>query len=527
MAIQEVIAIFQAKVQGAKDVENLGKSMDSSKKKAGDLLDKLKDFAKGAAIVGAFYSMKSFTDQTALAADTVGKLALKLGITTDELEGLNYSAQLNGTTAENMTAGLKVLARNLDAASQGAGMQRDALNELGLSMDDLQGTTMDEKFALIGEGLKKIPDNVKKMGVVMNLFGRQGVELIPTLENMKASMQEFKDLQGGFTSEGTARAAEYQDSVLRINSVITRLKNTILIAIAPAFVWLNDKIKIAIQAVNRITQGSHIFDIGLIALLGTLGVLSAMLVTKVAPALMTTMLPMLKWIVIIAALILILDDFWAWWEGRPSAFGAILESMFGKGASQKFREWMAGFIAGAKETLKALLEMSIWITLSLVDIGVSAVQGIYKIVKSIMDAISKSISWVVSKSVSGIIALKKAYSAVTGDAVDLAGLQEIKDVNDRASQIIDENSDKSLPFADFRKDLQGAMDLAKTKYTEHAYSIDAKAGAAKAAMQDNRTQNVTVNVQGATDPAGTARAVTGALGNLLDTKQMKAGVPSS
>ena len=57
-----------------------------------------------------------------------------------------------------------------------------ALDQLGISFDELKGRKPDEQFALIAEKMKGVADQTQKIFITQKLFDSEGVKLLNLLD---------------------------------------------------------------------------------------------------------------------------------------------------------------------------------------------------------------------------------------------------------------------------------------------------------------------------------------------------------
>jgi len=130
----------------------------------------------GVAAFTAIYAKNAaFIDQQAKTAD-------RLGITTEALSGLQHAAQQTGASTESLNMGLQRMTRRIgQVAATGKGEAKVALDQLGISIDDIKSKSPDEQFALIAEKMSDVSDQGQKVFLTQKLFDSEGVKLLNTL----------------------------------------------------------------------------------------------------------------------------------------------------------------------------------------------------------------------------------------------------------------------------------------------------------------------------------------------------------
>jgi hypothetical protein len=221
-----------------KAADGVGTSLGETKKKAevlkGGMVSLGKAFAKFAAVVaGAATAVFSFVNSVAKVGDEIGKTSKKIGAGVEELQRLRFAADRSGASARNLDLAIKNQAKALqDASKGGAKLFTDALDDLGLSIADVNKLTAEERLGLFGDKLKEVEDKGKRTALAMNLFGaRAGPELLPLLLEGSAGIRALGDeaeALGIVMSEDAVASSEgFVDSVTNLQAALSGVKNII------------------------------------------------------------------------------------------------------------------------------------------------------------------------------------------------------------------------------------------------------------------------------------------------------------
>ena len=211
-------------------------------KKAGSELDKLtskfgltqKNLERAALAISAAFvaaaagialGIKSALDR----ADELSKLSQKIGIPIEQLSGLAYAADLAGVPLEGLANGIKKLSVNLEAAASGevAPAASRALAALGISATDASGKLRPTNDVLLqlAEKFAGLKDGAGKTALAVAIFGKQGAELIPLLNQGASGLAEMTDRaqhMGLVLDAQTGKAAEEFNDRLTDISYATR-----------------------------------------------------------------------------------------------------------------------------------------------------------------------------------------------------------------------------------------------------------------------------------------------------------------
>lgn len=148
--------------------------------------------AVGGAALGA---LGSAARAAANYGDTIRDASIRTGIATDQLGILKYTAEQNGLSFEGLQSGLKKFAVNVNATSKATSEQSKIFKSLGVSVKDSNGAFL-PMTALIGKVSDKfnaMPDGIQKTALAVQLFGRNGTEMIEFLSLGSKGMTEFEE----------------------------------------------------------------------------------------------------------------------------------------------------------------------------------------------------------------------------------------------------------------------------------------------------------------------------------------------
>ena len=124
--------------------------------------------AIGGAMIAPFLaSISSFTDEAGRLRDA----SRQTGIGVEELGRL---AAGTGGDMETLTTGVNHLGVFLQHAANGGTEANNALSQLGLSFQELNGMSQEQRFLAIANGLNEIADAGQRMAFSREIFGRGG-----------------------------------------------------------------------------------------------------------------------------------------------------------------------------------------------------------------------------------------------------------------------------------------------------------------------------------------------------------------
>ena len=386
----------------------------------------LRNWAVGFAVGG--FAVKKLIDGFAKGTDETAKFARSLGISLQELQGMQHAARLNGVSIAELNVALPKLAQNAGNAADGSKAAADAFRRAGVDVKD----SITKKFKDPIQLMNELADSFKagrfqgnKTQVLMNLFGRSGkkmgVLLAQGSEGIKKAAIEARKL-GIVLSASEAKIAEdYNDEMLRTKSVLAGLRNQIMVKLLPA---VNRNLKAFVAWAKEGDNLKKTTD----ALIKSVKVLAVVLAAAAAAKLGQTIFALVQitkkavfwtrlqgkvtliayapYIAIaaaIAALVLIIQSLVVWSRGGKSAVGDLFEHFGIADKARKvvdalgkaWRAFVAFLPAAQKHLVRVLVAMrsvlsALWdeFGADLTDLGVALValfREIYPVMVSIAE----------------------------------------------------------------------------------------------------------------------------------------------
>ncbi len=197
--------------RAAKVAERRAKEIDGAFRKAGLVIGA----ALGTAAVGIGKAVASAID----AADRVGELSQRLGVSTEKLSAWGYAAGQSGTDLDALTGGLTRFTKAVSTAAEGTNRQSEIFAELGVSLTDAAGElrSVESLVPEVAQAFREMDNATQEAAYAQELFGRSGADLLQFLNLGKTGLQGMEDRArelGIVLSERTAKAAgEFNDKL--------------------------------------------------------------------------------------------------------------------------------------------------------------------------------------------------------------------------------------------------------------------------------------------------------------------------
>lgn len=142
-------------------------------------------------------------------ADSLADLSAKSGMTTTGLQKLAFATEQSGVSLESVTQASTKLGAALVAGDKSV---VGGLTKLGLSVGELRNLQPDQLFVKVADAIGKIPDPMERARRAQEIFGKQGLELLPALTGeMAKTVAEAEKLGIIISPEVIANAAKLAD----------------------------------------------------------------------------------------------------------------------------------------------------------------------------------------------------------------------------------------------------------------------------------------------------------------------------
>lgn len=231
------------------------------------------NFASYAALIGvavkSAQALFSNLQESAAFADDIATTSIITGISTKELQELEYMAGLIDTDVSTIQTGLKKIIQAINQVESGTGEAEDYFDELGVNIYDANGTlrkTTDIFWDTI-YALGEMEDATERELAAYNLLGKSAMELNPLIAVGREEMEMFRkeaDKTYVLNEEEIDRLNEVQDSLDRLTKSMEALKNTISLLVAESGLaeFLQD-ITTEVNNVNRAIKQAKASEDGL------------------------------------------------------------------------------------------------------------------------------------------------------------------------------------------------------------------------------------------------------------------------
>ncbi len=166
--------------------------------------------AGAAAAAGAAFGLAA--KQALTYADALTKVSDRTGVDVVALQRLDSIARASGNSLEDIGGAINRFQRNLASNDRTAGA---ALERIGLSFAQLRGLNPDQQFIAIAKGLQGITDPAQQALLAVELFGKGGAEILPSL---KADVDKLAKSTVVMSKESIEALDAFGDGVQRLKA---------------------------------------------------------------------------------------------------------------------------------------------------------------------------------------------------------------------------------------------------------------------------------------------------------------------
>jgi hypothetical protein len=118
--------------------------------------------------------------------DELAKTSDALGIQQEQLQGLQFLAKLTGTSAEQLSTNLERMQRRLGEVARQGGAAERALDDIGVSVQDIINLKPDEQLQVLANALGEVENQAVKASIANDLFGRDGARMLKLLQELES-----------------------------------------------------------------------------------------------------------------------------------------------------------------------------------------------------------------------------------------------------------------------------------------------------------------------------------------------------
>lgn len=197
MTAFELIAKLTADTSGfdsaMSKAEKSGKSLKDSLE---NTFGKIKKAAKGALTVAAIKkgidTVVDFANEVAQVGDRIDKQSQVLGLSRKAFQEWDYILGQNGASIDSMSVSMKTLNGLILDAAAGGKESKSAFAQLGVGIHEIRKLEPEKQFEAVVRAFQRMPAGAEKSALAVKIFGKQGMELLPLLNQSETSIDELR-----------------------------------------------------------------------------------------------------------------------------------------------------------------------------------------------------------------------------------------------------------------------------------------------------------------------------------------------
>lgn len=238
----DIVAKTSGFVAGLSKAERASKKWKNQVRR--DLQDVGRRFKTGLSVgaVAAAAGIAVVVQKSRQAIDEQAKLAKQLNTTSESLANLKRAGELSGVAFKQITTAGRQLDVALAKAAQGEATYADAVNSLGLSVEDLIDLPLDQKLNAVNKALLENVKRTERAAVAADLFGTRNGAAIRQLqpEVIAQAAEEVRVFGLNLSDVDAAKVELANDSISRISLAAKGAGQQLTIALAPAIDAVGD-----------------------------------------------------------------------------------------------------------------------------------------------------------------------------------------------------------------------------------------------------------------------------------------------
>lgn len=206
------------------EANNFSATMEKAKVALGKVGSAAEDVAKktkglSTAAGGALAAIGGLALKSAASADELNTLSKQTGITTDDLQKMQYAADLVDVSVENITGAMTKMKKGMAEGDFG----KAAFETLGVSVRDASGElrNSNEVFYEVLQALSQIPNETERDTIAMEIFGKSADQLAGIIDDGGAALKAYGDEAENL---GLILDTETLTSLNDVNDTIDKLK---------------------------------------------------------------------------------------------------------------------------------------------------------------------------------------------------------------------------------------------------------------------------------------------------------------
>lgn len=162
----------------------------------------------------------NFTSKVIQNGAKIREWAQRLGVGVERVQELDYALKQNSNTLDELLATYNALERARQRALDGDANVAGDFEKLGISLDQLRTSNIDQLFVSIAENIRKAGEDTAWMGdSLLNVAGRNATKMMGTIQaGLVGLAQELHDIGGVIDEEIILKLKDVDGQLLQIKA---------------------------------------------------------------------------------------------------------------------------------------------------------------------------------------------------------------------------------------------------------------------------------------------------------------------
>ncbi len=228
---------------------------DQLTRQLGQSQRKLKDFGRQVRFVGyqltgmataVLGPMAAMVAEFTRAGNEIDKVSRSTNLAVDTLQELTHAAeQLSQAGVRDLEVAFRNLSRVMMGAEETSAAGAEALNKIGLSIEQLRGLSPEQQFMMAADAISRYEDEATQAAAAQAIFGRSATRILPMLQAGREGIQQLRDeaheLDIVMSEENTVAAAKLTDELDKLLKVVRAAGRAVAAELVPMIVRLVER----------------------------------------------------------------------------------------------------------------------------------------------------------------------------------------------------------------------------------------------------------------------------------------------
>lgn len=190
-----VASLIQDLNKGERAVQQFAKQASQSFQQMSSLATSLASSIAGLGVSLSVVGFAAFAKQMVGAADDIGDMAERLGVSTDALQAFQFAAKEVGASAEEIAGGFSKLNKLLGEAGLGNKEAIKTFQDMGVSFKDASGfvLTTEEAVRAVADRIQRAGSVSEATAIAVKALGRGAAPLVPLFRDGSKGIDELID----------------------------------------------------------------------------------------------------------------------------------------------------------------------------------------------------------------------------------------------------------------------------------------------------------------------------------------------